>query len=159
MTPQRKNLGVPEAKIRDLQDPSWMFNQSGVIPYRHVGGKLCLLLITSRRKKHWVVPKGIIEVDLNAEDSAAQEAFEEAGVLGVIHPDSVGEYTYQKWGGTCRVKIFLMQVQSQQKEWPEDFFRERQWLSIEEAAQRVDQEGLKKLIQKVPEFLRQIKDT
>ena len=159
MTPPRKNLKEAEAKIRDLQDRGWMYNQSGVIPYRQAGGELLLLLITSRRKKHWVVPKGIVEIDLSEADSAAQEAFEEAGVLGVVHPDSVGEYTYPKWGGTCRVKIFLMLVQEERKAWPEDFFRERQWLSVEEAAERVDQVGLKKLIQKVPEFLRQIMDT
>ncbi len=159
MTPQRKNRGEAETEIRDLQDRSWMFNQSGAIPYRQVGGKLYLMLITSRRRKHWGIPKGIVEFALSAADSAAQEAFEEAGVLGVVHPDSVGEYTYRKWGGVCRVKIFLMRVENQQDEWPEDFFRERQWLTVEEAAERVEQRELKKLIQKVPEFLHQIRDT
>ncbi len=136
-----------------------MYNQSGVIPYRHAGGKLYLMLITSRRRKHWGIPKGIVEFNLSPADSAAQEALEEAGVLGAVHPDSVGEYTYRKWGGICRVKIFLMQVENQKDEWPEDFFRERQWMTVKEAAKRVEPQKLKELIQMVPELLRQCRDT
>ncbi|MGH2414042.1 MAG: NUDIX hydrolase, partial [Microcystaceae cyanobacterium] len=84
--------------------------QSGVIPYRISNKKIEVLLITSRKGKHWVIPKGIIEPNMTPQTSAAQEALEEAGILGEVLPTSIGSYTYNKWGGTCRVKVFLLRV-------------------------------------------------
>ena len=40
--------------------------QSGVIPYRVRKGNLEILLITSRRERRWIIPKGIIEPDYSA---------------------------------------------------------------------------------------------
>src|SRR5210317_1534724 len=48
--------------------------QSGVIPYRVRKGNLEILLITSRRERRWIIPKGIIEPDYSARNSAAKEA-------------------------------------------------------------------------------------
>ena len=47
--------------------------QSGVIPYRWRDGRLEVLLITSMRSGDWIVPKGLIEPDMTAHDSAAKE--------------------------------------------------------------------------------------
>jgi 8-oxo-dGTP pyrophosphatase MutT (NUDIX family) len=135
-------------------DRDWMYNQSGVIPFRFEEGELRLLLITSRRKKHWGIPKGIVESHLSARDSAAQEAFEEAGVRGKVSSGSVGRFEYKKWGGTCRVEVFLLEVDEVLDEWPEGFFRERRWLSAAEAARLVDWEGLRRLLLRVSESLR-----
>ena len=44
------------------QDISYI-EQSGVIPYRIQEGKIEILLITSLKKKRWIIPKGIIESD------------------------------------------------------------------------------------------------
>ncbi len=143
------NEKAPSASGRD-----WMFNQSAVIPFRQERGReLRLLLITSRRKKHWVVPKGIIESPLSPSESAAQEAWEEAGIRGRVLASPIGEYEYAKWGGTCHVEVFLMEVEEELLEWPESFFRERRWAEVEEAAALVDQEGLRRLIRLVPAFL------
>ncbi len=38
--------------------PEWMYRQSAVIPRRDGTGGPELLLITSRKKKRWVLPKG-----------------------------------------------------------------------------------------------------
>jgi len=127
-------------------DLGWMYNQSGVIPIRYRDGTLEILLITSRRKKHWVIPKGIIEGDLSPQDSAAQEAYEEAGIKGTIKPVSLGKYRYKKWGGTCKVEVFLMRVSEELEVWPEDYFRERKWLDLDSAVALVDEPGLKKLL-------------
>jgi 8-oxo-dGTP pyrophosphatase MutT (NUDIX family) len=128
-----------------------MYNQSGVIPYRLENDELRLLLITSRRKKHWGIPKGIVETHLCDRDSAAQEAFEEAGVRGKVSLESLGRFEYEKWGGTCRVEVFLMEVDEELDEWPERSFRERRWVSAAEAARMVDWEGLRRLLIKAPE--------
>jgi 8-oxo-dGTP pyrophosphatase MutT (NUDIX family) len=142
-----------EGKIPDPAGRDWIFNQSAAIPFRFEEGAPRLLLVTSRRKKHWVFPKGIIEPHLSPSESAAQEAWEEAGIRGRIRPQPVGEYKYDKWGGTCRVQVFLLEVTEELAEWPEASFRERRWVSVEEAAELVDMEGLRRLIQLVPDLL------
>jgi hypothetical protein len=44
-------------------------------------------------------------------------------------------------------------VEEELAEWPEAFFRERRWVSVEEAAELVDQAGLRRLILLVPDLL------
>jgi 8-oxo-dGTP pyrophosphatase MutT (NUDIX family) len=137
-----------------MNDLDWMYNQSGVIPIRFRNGILEILLITSRRKKHWVIPKGIIEGDLSSQESALQEAYEEAGIRGTIERAFLGKYQYNKWGGTCTVEVFLMQVEEELETWPEDYFRERKWLDLESAQALVDNPDLKKLIAEVPKYIK-----
>jgi 8-oxo-dGTP pyrophosphatase MutT (NUDIX family) len=131
---------------------SWMFIQSGVIPYRRRGGEIEILLITSRKRKRWVIPKGIVEVPLSPSDSASKEAWEEAGILGQIIQPPLGTYQYDKWGGTCQVEVFLLQIETVLESWPEDW-RDRQWVSLEEAANRVDEPELKQMILALPDLL------
>ena len=95
-----------------------MYRQSAVIPYRFNGqGKLRLLLITSRKRKRWIIPKGVIEPDLSSRKSAAKEALEEAGILGSVSDDMLGTYEYAKWGGVCHVEVFGMRVERILEEW------------------------------------------
>jgi 8-oxo-dGTP pyrophosphatase MutT (NUDIX family) len=126
--------------------------QSGVIPYRLEQGKIEILLVSSRKKKRWVIPKGIVEPDLTPQDSAAKEALEEGGILGEVLPESVGTYTYEKWGGVCRVVVFLLKVTSLEANWLEDY-RERQWFSLPEARKRLDEAELKNILLKVGDRL------
>jgi 8-oxo-dGTP pyrophosphatase MutT (NUDIX family) len=138
------------------QNSSWIYNQSGVIPFRFQHEELEILLITSRRKRRWVIPKGIIEEGLSPEESAAKEAYEEAGIAGTIHPQMVGQYQYEKWGGTCTVKVYLLEVKEIMADWPEAFFRDRQWLSVSEAQTRIDEVDLQNLIAKLPDLVSQL---
>ena len=126
--------------------------QSGVIPYRLEQGKIEILLVSSRKSKRWVIPKGIIEPDLTPQDSAAKEALEEGGILGEVLPESVGTYTYEKWGGVCRVVVFLLKVTSLEANWLEDY-RERQWFSLPEARKRLEEAELKNILLKVGDRL------
>jgi len=126
--------------------------QSGVIPYRLEKGKIEILLVSSRKSKRWVIPKGIVEPDLTPQDSAAKEALEEGGILGEVLPESVGTYTYEKWGGVCRVVVFLLKVTSLEANWLEDY-RERQWFSLPEARKRLDEAELKNILLKVGDRL------
>jgi 8-oxo-dGTP pyrophosphatase MutT (NUDIX family) len=122
------------------------YQQSGVIPYRLKKNKLQILLITSRKGKSWVVPKGIIEPDMTPQDSAAKEAFEEAGIRGTVSADLFGTYQYQKWEGTCRVRLYLMRVNEECDVWPESF-RTREWLTIDDAIERIEHSELKAILQ------------
>ena len=128
--------------------PAWYYRQSAVIPWRRSGAGIEVLLITSRKRKRWVVPKGIHEPGLTAGESAAREAREEAGVAGQVSAAPVGRYEYGKWGGTCRVEVYSLRVTAVHEEWPESF-RDREWLKPEEAAARIREADLRRLILRV----------
>ena len=120
-----------------------LVEQSGVIPYRIINGQIEVMLITSSGSKRWVIPKGLIEPDMTSQDSAAKEAWEEAGVLGQVFPNLMGIYEYYKSGCTWQVDVFLLQVETVLDNWPEAYKRKRQWVSIPKAIKRVDEPDLK----------------
>jgi 8-oxo-dGTP pyrophosphatase MutT (NUDIX family) len=126
--------------------PDHFYRQSGVIPLRRRGGKAEVLLVTSRKGKRWVIPKGVIDEGSSPEESAAREAWEEAGIRGALSKGEAGRYQYEKWGGVCTVRVFLLTVEEEADQWPERGTRQREWLGIEEAAARIDEEGLRLLI-------------
>ncbi len=127
--------------------PAYYYNQSSVIPYRLSNGKAEILIVRSSKKKHWVVPKGIHEPGLTAQQSAAKEALEEAGVEGKVDKKAVGNYRYQKWGATCIVEVYALEVSRviQESEWQESH-RTRQWVSPNQAASLVRQTELGPMI-------------
>jgi phosphohistidine phosphatase len=134
--------------------PAWFYRQSGVIPFRQRENRLEVLLITTRRQKRWITPKGIIEPGLSAVESAAREAWEEAGIRGAIRTGPVVEYRYAKWGGTCTVQVFLFRVDEVLEKWPEAACRERVWVNPREAAARVREEELQPLLSRLGELLK-----
>ena len=127
-----------------------LVEQSGVIPYRIMDGKMEVMLITSSASKRWVIPKGLIEPNMTPEDSAAKEAWEEAGVLGLVFPNLMGTYEYYKSGCTWQVDVFLLQVETVVENWPEAYKRKRQWVSIPKAIKRVDEPELKLILGNLP---------
>jgi 8-oxo-dGTP pyrophosphatase MutT (NUDIX family) len=110
-----------------------------------------ILLITSLNSKRWILPKGWLMGGLSAAESAAREAFEEAGVAGKIGARPVGSYHYLKerkdgGGMPCRVDVFSLQVTAQMEDWPEKGAREIEWLPADQAAMRVAEPGLRDLL-------------
>jgi 8-oxo-dGTP pyrophosphatase MutT (NUDIX family) len=130
-----------------------LVEQSGVIPYRILDGKIEVMLITSSGGKRWVIPKGLIEPDMTPQNSAAKEAWEEAGVLGRVFSDLMGTYEYYKSGCTWQVDVFLLQVETVLENWPEAYKRKRQWVSIPKAIKRVDEPELKLILGDLPHRL------
>ncbi len=127
------------------QVPEHFFHQSAVLPFRHDRGKLEILLVSSRRKKRWVIPKGVRELDMDAASSAAKEALEEAGIEGELSTEAIGTYKYEKWGGTCTVEVYSMAVHTSYDAWPESY-RDRYWFTPQEAIDKVNELDLKKII-------------
>jgi hypothetical protein len=87
-------------------------------------------------------------------DSAAREAFEEAGVVGTVSKRSVGSFPYEKrlkTGGVvvCEVRVFPLKVMRQSRRWPEREQRDFKWLSIKEAAETVQDPMLSKIIRRL----------
>ncbi len=132
--------------------PSWFYQQSGVIPYRVADDHVEVLLITSRRRGRWIIPKGIVDPGKTAAESAAKEAYEEAGIHGDISSAPIGTYRYDKWGGECRVEVFLLKVDTELEAWPEASVRQRRWMTITDAAHAIEEPQLQELILAVPEL-------
>ena len=127
--------------------PEYYFQQSAVVPIRRRGGKTEVLLITSRKRKRWVIPKGVKEPELSGPDSAAKEALEEAGIEGTVLTETLGRYVYDKWGGTCTVDVYLMQVDTVHDQWEEQF-RDREWVDVDTAIERLREPELKNIVRK-----------
>lgn len=129
--------------------PAWFYTQSAAVPVRPAPFGFEVLLVTNRSRTRWIVPKGIVEPDLTPAESAAKEAWEEAGVRGTLAPEPIGAYRYEKWGGTCEVEVFLLWVDEVAEDWPEDE-RRRRWLGAKKAARTVDEPGLREILRRVP---------
>lgn len=129
-----------------MKKPEYYYQQSGVIPFRKTGGRIELLLITSRKKKSWIFPKGIIENKLSPQQSAAKEALEEAGVKGKVFKKKIGKYYLEKWDGICEVKVYLMEVEKIFNSWQEDKIRNRKWVSIDAAKNWLGNKQLQKIV-------------
>jgi len=132
-------------------DSNVYYLQSAVIPFRIKKNRIKILLITSLKTKQWIFPKGIIEEDLTPQQSALQEASEEAGVEGKVLNIMLGEYSYEKWGGICVVKVFPMYVTKVLDDWPEADQRKRMWVSPEEAARLINKKKLQRSLNKFEE--------
>jgi 8-oxo-dGTP pyrophosphatase MutT (NUDIX family) len=131
--------------------------QYGVIAWRFAasGCGVEILLITSRETRRWVVPRGNAIAGLRPYESAAQEAFEEAGIRGGVQPREIGTYRYDKRARSGRVTptlvhLYPMLVTEEVDAWPEQKERERRWFAAEAAAGAVDEADLADLIRGFP---------
>lgn len=126
--------------------------QFAALPWRRLAdGQVKVLLITSRETRRWVIPKGWPMPGRTPAEAAAQEAYEEAGAVGALADRPIGAYVYDKRlrdGALQRVEVsvFPLEVLVEQLAFPERAQREKLWLSPSEAAERVDEPGLKALI-------------
>lgn len=138
-----------------------MLTQYGVVPVRRAAdGAVEVLLITSRDTGRWVVPRGNPIVGKSPAESAAQEALEEAGIVGEVGSEPVGRYSYEKrrrlgMAVPAVVHLFLMRVAEEQDDWPEKNQRERRWFAAEEAAAAVHEADLARLIRQTSRDLSQ----
>jgi len=125
------------------------------LPYRYSDtGEVEVLLVTSRTTRRWVIPKGWPMKGAKPAKAAAREAYEEAGVRGKIASQPLGTYFYRKRpddhkspAAICRVRVFALQVTRQMATWPERHQRETCWLTACEAAARVDDAGMRPIIE------------
>ena len=118
------------------------------------------MLITSRETRRWIFPKGWPISGKAGPDTAAIEAFEEAGVEGIMAPQPLGNYRYNKYmrGSSlpCEVTVFLMLFRAQRSDWPERLQRTTRWFSCSQATERVEEKGLAALIARIPTSARDL---
>jgi 8-oxo-dGTP pyrophosphatase MutT (NUDIX family) len=126
--------------------------QSAAIPYKIDNqGKLQVLLVTSRRTRRWIIPKGKIGAAMLPSRSAEREAFEEAGVLGRISKQPVGSY----WQGdallsgpegSILVFAYALEVIDELPVWAEMHQRERRWFTLKDALLTVRDSNIRSLL-------------
>ncbi len=101
----------------------------------------------------WIIPKGHLEEGMTTAESAAAEAFEEGGVRGSVTEKPAGIFTYQKKGRDYIVEVFLLEVTEVLDSWQEEQERQREWVSLEEALDRLTDDNLKQVVSDLPEYI------
>ena len=127
--------------------------QAAAIPYRWNRSRLEIAMVTRRQGNRWTLPKGHVEPGESPRESARREATEEAGLLGRIGWRPLGSYVYRKGDEPRRVLVYVMRVTRQLSRWSEDDFREREWVRMEQALERVRERGLRALLRGLSEQL------
>lgn len=143
MARTREDQHKKDARSVGESDP---FRQSSVVPYRIINDGVEIMMITSIRRRRWIIPKGVVEPDMTPQDSAAKEAFEEAGIEGVVASEPLGRYHYKKWAGTCRCDVYAMKVETIHDQWQEQEERDRQWVDAKETIARLRHKKLKAIV-------------
>ncbi|MDB5306664.1 MAG: hypothetical protein JWO38_866 [Gemmataceae bacterium] len=119
--------------------------QTAVIPV-HDGR---VWMVTSRSGRRWVFPKGQIDPGHTPGEAALVEGWEEAGLVGVLDPEPVGSYVYEKLAREHHVLVYRMTVTEARDDWPERSFRQRAWVTADEAIDRVEEPGLRDILRRV----------
>ncbi len=128
-----------------------VYAQSAALCYRTNDGLPEILLITTRRARRWIIPKGWLINGLTPSETAAREAWEEAGVLGQCGSESLGRFAYiknrpGKPSALCLVDVFPLHVQRSEAHFPEAGERRRKWVSPKKASSKVASPDLAALL-------------
>ena len=128
--------------------------QLGALCWRMERGRLQILLITSRDTGRWVIPKGWPMAGKSMAEAAAIEAWEEAGVEGLVHDAAWGQFRYDKAVAAapsipCIVSVFGLRVAQLRRRFPERKQRRRKWFSADQAQGLVAEAGLSALLRDI----------
>lgn len=116
--------------------------QSGVLP---IAGDM-VVLITARNSGRWIIPKGYIERGMSPAESAAKEAWEEAGVVGRVLHEEIGTYMFRRPSGLFSVKVYPFEVDSLLEKWEEMHVRQRRLVCPAEAIEMIVHKELRSLV-------------
>ncbi|MEL6549250.1 MAG: NUDIX hydrolase [Pseudomonadota bacterium] len=145
MSAHQLPLSIVAAEKRETR------TQFAALPFRVVDGSVQVLLVTSRRSRRWILPKGWPEPGLTPAQCAAKEAWEEAGVLGAAYELCLGVYAFEKerdGGPDLPVLAFVypIKVQQTKQTYPEACSRRRKWVPLRKAAKMVDAQALARIL-------------
>ncbi|MGB7316834.1 MAG: NUDIX hydrolase [Planktotalea sp.] len=116
--------------------------QFAALCYRLRKGKPEILLVTSRRTRRWIIPKGWPQDGMLPAQSAAIEALEEAGVEGKSYDESLGAFSYTKQHVSgrslpCVALVYPLKVKTIHDSYREVKQRKRKWFRLAQAARKV----------------------
>jgi 8-oxo-dGTP pyrophosphatase MutT (NUDIX family) len=112
------------------------------------------LLITSRETGRWIIPKGWPIRGLKSNETALQEAWEEAGVRNSRASTApVGRYTYNKRRNSglevpVETLVYSVAVKDLAKKFPEAHERTLKWVKASDAANMVNEPELRNIFRK-----------
>jgi 8-oxo-dGTP pyrophosphatase MutT (NUDIX family) len=109
--------------------------------------RVCLVTASSGRR--WIIPKGTLEPGQTAEQCAAIEAWEEAGIRGRVRGRMMTRYEATKYGQRCRVSVYRLEVKRIADDWPECHCRRRRWVSFTQAISIVDVPQIRELLREL----------
>lgn len=106
--------------------------------YRIRPNGIQFLLVQTRRRR-WTFPKGSVEPGLTHAQSAALEAFEEAGVHGRMEEAPFTRYVHQKGRNPslAEIKVSAHLCEVSRLEPPPEAGRNRTWFSADKAKQHL----------------------
>ena len=117
-----------------------------MVPIRVRQRRLEVALVTSSGGKRWILPKGFVADGESPAESARRETLEEAGLIGRVLRPALGRYAYEKGKARLVVAVFVMRVTEVLDAWDEDDRRRRRWFELDDAARRVEDEELARLV-------------
>ncbi|CAL4980950.1 unnamed protein product [Urochloa decumbens] len=146
---------------------------SGCIPYmlkeedggesscQDVLGRLQVLMISTPKRGDLIFPKGGWEDDESVDEAACREAFEEAGVKGIVSATPLGEWIFKSKSkqnscglqGACKGFMFGLQVTELLEIWPEQVTHGRRWVPVEEAYSLCRYDWMREALDKLKEQL------
>lgn len=124
----------------------------GAMPWLMQKNGLHVVLVTSRKRKRWILPKGQPEDHLSAPQLAKVEAYEEAGIRGVIQ-NKFETAKVKRRGSAVKVKIYPIKVERLLDKWPEDDERERRVVHWQKAIDVLDDDGMGDCVKKLVRHL------
>lgn len=132
-----------------LRPPSM---QVAALCYRKTKDGHDILLVQSRGRKQWILPKGWPKEHLTSAQAAAEEAYEEAGARGAVSETAIGTYRYTKSLSPgveipCLAYAYPVEVSERATHFPEAEIRNVKWFSAETAAEMVSAPELRSLLQ------------
>jgi 8-oxo-dGTP pyrophosphatase MutT (NUDIX family) len=127
--------------------------QAGAVVFRIEGGVARVLIIRSKKDPSlWVFPKGHIDPGEAATMTALREAYEEAGVSGLLIGPAGPPLTFRAGDQMMAVDYFLVELTAEMAS-PEG--REKAWLLPEEAEERLAFDNARQLLRTAAEKLRE----
>lgn len=131
---------------------SRVLKQVAALPFSIASdGEISMWLVTTRNGRHWIIPKGNVDEGWTPHTAAAQEALEEAGLIGDIEPQCLGSFAYRKQraeGAVFKdVDVYGLRVGRQLKDWPEKGEREVLRCSVATALSLITVPGLAQVIE------------
>ena len=150
-TKREKSIQLPLANVGAKKRQSR--SQLAALCYRIVDGKMKFLLITSRRSRRWIIPKGWPEWGITPGECASKEAYEEAGVRGQVGRFPIGAFSYIKKHPRAKpipfvVMVYPLEVTKLCDSYPESTQRKRKWVGRKTAAQMVREPELQHIMRR-----------
>lgn len=125
---------VKARPVKKVLSKAKRIQQSGSAPYIVYGSEIRVMLVTPSAGGGWILPKGNIAKRMDTLKSAAKEALEEAGVVGVCENHVLGIVNVNKTtDDIATIHIYPLAIERILSRWEEEGTRCRRLFQIDQA--------------------------